>query len=608
MVHLDIFDHFGAIAVIGMAGRFPGAKNIDEFSVNLRDGVELVSFFTEQELMASGIDPTEFNAPRYVKVGAVLEDIEWFDASFFDITPRDAELTDPQHRLFLEHAWEALENAGYIPDSYRGRIGVYAGTGVNTYLLFNLFENRNLFKSNGFYRITIGNEKDSLTMQVSYKLGLRGPSVSVNTMCSTSLVAVHLACQSLLNGECEMALAGGVRISVPQKVGHMYQKGGINSPDGHCRAFDSDAKGTVGGSGVGIVVLKRLADALTDSDSICAVIRGTAINNDGASKVSYTAPSAQGQAEVITEALEVACVEPETITYIEAHGTGTPSGDPIEIAALTRAFQTKTTKKGFCAVGSVKTNIGHLDTAAGIAGFIKSVLALQHQVLPASLHFRQANPQIDFANSPFYVNHTLSEWKTVDTPRRAGVSSFGIGGTNAHAILEEAPPLEPSGPSRPYHLVTVSAKTVTALSTLRTNLVKHIQQQPDIHPADVAYTLKVGRKAFRHRLIAVCQNLEDLAVALETQEPGKVLTAQQEPRNCPVVFMFPGKELSTLLWPWNSIKLSRHLKGGWMIVPNCSYLIWGSISAMCSIQKQSRGRLQNSSSSKPLSHNQYSLR
>jgi len=471
MIHSDILDHFGAIAVIGMAGRFPGAQNIDEFWMNLRDGVESISFFTDEELMASGIiDPTEFNAAQYVKAGAVLEDIEWFDASFFGITPRDAELTDPQHRIFLECAWEALENAGYTPDRYRGRIGIYAGAGINTYLLFNLFDDRSLFKSNGLRRIAIGNEKDSLTMQVSYKLGLKGPSVNVNTTCSTSLVAVHLACQSLLNGECEMALAGGVSIKVPQKVGYMYQEGGIDSPDGHCRAFDSDAKGTIVGSGVGIVVLKRLADAITDGDTICAVIRGTAINNDGSLKVGYTAPSVQGQAEVIAEALEVACVEPETITYIEAHGTGTPLGDPIEIAALTQAFQTKTTKKCFCAVGSVKTNIGHLDAAAGIAGLIKTVLALKHQLQPSSLHFRQANPQIDFANSPFYVNHTLSEWKTVDTPHRAGVSSFGIGGTNAHAIMEEAPPLELSGPSRPYHLVTISAKNGYCTLSLKNQL------------------------------------------------------------------------------------------------------------------------------------------
>ncbi len=544
MVHSDILDHFGAIAVIGMAGRFPGAKNIEEFWMNLRDGVESISFFSEQELMASGIDPTEFNASQYVKASAVLEDTEWFDASFFGISPRDAELTDPQHRIFLECAWEALENAGYTADSYRGRIGIYAGAGMNTYLLFNLFnlfENRKLFKSNWRARIVIGNEKDSLTTRVSYKLDLKGPSVNVNTMCSTSLVAVHLACQSLLSGECEMALAGGVEIVVPQKVGYMYQEGGVDSPDGHCRAFDRDAKGTVWGNGVGIVVLKRLADAITDGDTICAVIRGTAINNDGSSKVGYTAPSMQGQAEVIAEALEVACVEPETITYIEAHGTGTPLGDPIEIAALTQAFRTKTTKKCFCAVGSVKTNIGHLGAAAGIAGLIKTALALQHQILPSSLHFKQANPQIDFANSPFYANNKLSEWKPVDTPRRAGVSSFGIGGTNAHAILEEAPPLELSGPSRPYHLVTVSAKTVTALSISRINLAKHIRQHPDINPADLAYTLKVGRKAFSHRFTAVCQNLEDIAVALEMQKPGKVLSAQQAPRNCPVVFMFPGQ-------------------------------------------------------------------
>ena len=424
------------IAIIGLTGRFPKAKNIDEFWENLQQGRESISFFSDEELLLSGINSSILNDPNYVKAHAVLEDAEFFDASFFGFNPREAEITDPQHRIFLECAWSALESAGYDSQTYKGTIGVYAGSSLSSYLL-NIYLNQNIINSIDPQQLTIAANKDYLTTRVSYKLNLEGPSYAVQTACSTSLVAVHLACQSLLNGECDMALAGGVAISATRKTGYMYTEGGIASPDGHCRTFDAGAKGSVGGEGVGIVVLKRLEDALNDRDTIHAVIKGSAINNDGSLKVSYTAPRIDTQAKVIRTAQVVAEVEPETITYIEAHGTGTALGDPIEIAALTQAFRSSTQKKGFCAIGSVKTNIGHLDTAAGVTGLIKTVLALKHKQIPPSLHFEQPNPEIDFANSPFYVNTTLSEWETNGTPRRAGVSSFGLGGTNAHVILEE---------------------------------------------------------------------------------------------------------------------------------------------------------------------------
>jgi amino acid adenylation domain-containing protein len=426
------------IAIIGMSCRFPGATNIKEFWQNLRNGVESISAFSDEELLVAGVELGVLSKPNYVKNRAVLPDIELFDAAFFGFSPKEAKTIDPQHRLFLEIAWEALESAGYNPKAFASKIGTYAGVGMNTYLLNNLYYNRDILDCVGEYQLMIGNDKDFLPTRISYKLNLNGPSVNVQTACSTSLVAVHLACKSLHNGECDMALAGGVSIRVPQQAGYLYQEGMILSPDGHCRAFDAQSQGTVPGNGLGIVVLKRLADAIADGDCIHAIIKGSAINNDGSVKVGYTAPGVDGQAAVIADAQAIAGVDPETITYIEAHGTGTVLGDPIEIAALTQVFQKSTQKQGFCAIGSVKTNIGHLDAAAGIAGLLKAILALKHKLLPPSLHFEQPNPQIDFANSPFYVNTELCEWKTDGIPRRVGVSSFGIGGTNAHIVLEEA--------------------------------------------------------------------------------------------------------------------------------------------------------------------------
>jgi len=345
----------------------------------------------------------------------------------------------------------------------------------------------------------------------------------------------------LLNYECDLALAGGITITVPHKAGYLYQKEGIASPDGHCRAFDIKAEGTIMGNGVGIVVLKRLKDALADGDRIHAVIKGSAINNDGSGKVCFTAPSVGGQAKVIAEAQAIAGVEPETITYIESHGTGTALGDPIEISALKKVFGASTQKKGFCAIGSVKTNVGHLNSASGVAGLIKTVLALKHKMIPPSLHFEQPNPEIDFANSPFYVNTKLSEWKTDGTPRRTGVSSFGIGGTNAHVVLEEAPPHQPSGKSRPWQLLVLSAKTSSALETATANLTEHLKQHPALNPADVAYTLQVGRRAFDHRRMVVCQDLDDAVKALESLDPQRVFTHYQKPCHRSVVFMFSGQ-------------------------------------------------------------------
>jgi acyl transferase domain-containing protein/acyl carrier protein len=530
-----------------LAGRFPGAKTVEEFWQNIRDGVESITHFTDEELNSSGIDFTLLNNPNYVKARAILEDIELFDASFFGFNPREAELMNPQQRIFLECSWQALENAGYDSKQYEGSIGVYAGTGINDYLI-NLYLNQNLKKYIDNQQLIIGNDKDFITTRVSYKLDLEGPSVDVQTACSTSLVAVHLACRSLLGGECDIALAGGVTIGSSQKSGYFYVEGGISSPDGRCRAFDAEARGTVSGNGVGIVVLKRLEDALADGDCIHAVIKGSAINNDGSFKVSYTAPRIDTQAKVIRAAQAIAEIDPETITYIEAHGTGTSLGDPIEIAALTQAFyaNANSQKKNYCAIGSVKTNIGHLDATAGVAGLIKTVLALKNKQIPPSLHFKQPNPQIDFDNSPFYVNTTLSEWKANGIPRRAGVSSFGIGGTNAHVILEEAPIGEQGSrgageQGRKFSLLVISAKTETALETATKNLVQHLKQHRDINLADVAYTLKVGRRAFEHRRLLLCRDLSDAVTDLENLDSQRTLTHFQEPCNRQIVFMFSGQ-------------------------------------------------------------------
>ncbi|TVP65179.1 MAG: polyketide synthase, partial [Nodularia sp. (in: Bacteria)] len=534
-----------SIAIIGLSGRFPGAKNIAEFWQNLCEGVEAISQFNEEELISAGVDKSLFNNPNYIKAGAVLEGVDLFDAGFFGLNPKEAEMTDPQHRLFLECAWEALENAGYDVQRCESRIGVYAGASLNNYLPFKLNIDQ-IGSANSFQKL-IGNDKDFLSTRVSYKLNLTGPSLTIQTACSTSLVATTLACQSLLNYQCDMAVAGGASIRVPQKTGYLHQEGGILSPDGHCRAFDAKAKGTIIGNGVGVVLLKRLSDAIADRDHIYAVIKGSAINNDGSGKVGYTAPSVNGQAEAIAEAIALANVAPETITYIETHGTGTALGDPIEISALTNVFRAETEKTGFCAIGSVKTNIGHLDAAAGVTSLIKTALALQHKLIPPSLNFEEPNPEIDFANSPFYVNTQLTQWNATSTPRRAGISSLGIGGTNAHVILEEAPSLreQRSGSAgeqgKNYQLLLLSAKTDSALETATQNLAQHLKQHPELNLADVAYTLQVGRGVFNYRRILICQNTQEAINILENPDNQQLLTHFEEPTQRSITFMFPGQ-------------------------------------------------------------------
>lgn len=509
------------IAIIGMAGRFPKARNIEEYWQNLAQGVIGIEF----------LEPVT-NNPEYVNAYSSFEDVDHFDAAFFGYSPKEAEIIDPQHRVFLECAWEALENAGYDSERYTGSIGVYAGSALNSYLI-NL---EPLRESLDNVQVVVSNVMGLMPTRVSYKLNLTGPSCGIQTGCSTSLVAVHLACQSLLNRECDIAIAGGVTISTLEKSGYLYQKEGIASPDGYCRAFDADAQGTVFGNGVGIVVLKRLSAALADRDTIYAVIKGSAINNDGSEKVGLTAPSVTGQASVIEAAFKKANIEAETINYIETHGTGTALGDPIEIAALNKAFSKYTNKKGFCALASVKTNIGHLDAAAGIAGLIKTALSLKHQQIPPSLNFTRPNPKIDFPNSPFYVNTQLQQWLKNGTSRRAGVSSFGMGGTNAHVILEEAPEDVQnlhSESEQNYYLLLLSAKTPTALETATTNLIQYLQEH-SLNLADVAYTLQVGRRSFDYRRIIVCQNAESILAS-------DSLTQFQPPTPKSVVFLFSGQ-------------------------------------------------------------------
>ncbi|HEY0735277.1 MAG TPA: beta-ketoacyl synthase N-terminal-like domain-containing protein [Herpetosiphonaceae bacterium] len=530
-----------AIAIIGMAGRFPKAKNLHEFWNNLCAGVESISPISEAELIAEGVSRQLLDHPRYVKAGSIMDDVELFDADFFGINPREAELMDPQHRIFLECAWEALEDAGYNPETYDGAIGVFASSLMSSYLMANLYPHRNLLASAGHLAIRLANDRDFLPTRASYKLNLKGPSLCVQTACSSSLIATHLACQSLLDFQSDITLVGGVAINVPQKLGYFYQEGGIVSPDGHCRAFDANAQGTVYGNGIGVVALKRLEDALEDGDTIYAVIRGSAINNDGALKVGYTAPSVEGQAEVIVMAQTITGFSPETIGYIEAHGTGTPMGDPVEVAALTQVFREGTPKNNFCALGSVKTNLGHLDAAAGVAGLIKTALMLRNKIIPPSLNFETPNPEIDFANSPFYVNTQMQEWPAGATPRRAGVSSFAVGGTNAHIVLEEAPIGEPTSASRPWQIVMLSARTPTALEQATRDLCAHLQAHPEQDLADIAYTLQVGRKSFAHRRMVVCCNTADAAVALETLDPKRVFSFFQPAAARSVVFMFPGQ-------------------------------------------------------------------
>jgi amino acid adenylation domain-containing protein len=532
------------VAVIGMAGRFPGAGDIHAFWENLKNGVESMTFLTDEELRKAGVGEELLKNPNFVKTkGGVLEGIEYFDAPFFDYTPGEAKAMDPQARILHECAWTALEDAGYAPAVYNGSIGIFAGAAPHLeWEILHLLSGND--GSIGDFEAHHFVHKDSLCTAVSYKLDLQGPAVVVQTACSTSLTAVHTACRSLLSGECDMALAGGVMASSKTRTGYMHHEGMVLSPDGHCRAFDAEAKGTSGGSGAGMVVLKPLEDALADRDHIYAVIKGSAVNNDGLRRIGYAAPGIDGQSEVIKAALHMAEVPSESITYVEAHGTGTPLGDPIEIAALTRAFDSD--KKQHCAVGSVKTNIGHLNTAAGVAGFIKTVLSMKHKGIPASLNFNAPNPKIDFANSPFYVNTKFRKWENNGYPLRAGVSSFGIGGTNAHVVLEEWANGRPSGAvHRDLHLILLSAKTAAALDQMTENLVNYLKENPG-NPglAEVAYTLQVGRKAFPYKKKLLCSTVEEavenLSQSLGSGKSRKVQTFLSKEEDPPVIFMLPG--------------------------------------------------------------------
>jgi acyl transferase domain-containing protein/aryl carrier-like protein len=530
------------IAIIGINGRFPGAANVDEFWSNLVAGVESISTFSDEELAASGLDVAALSKdPGAVRSRGIVKDADRFDAGFFGLTAKQAEVTDPQQRVFLEAAWEALENSGYDPARVDGPIGVYAGSGEPTYYLNNLRSRADVMDLVGDRVIGLGNEKDYLAAWIAYKLNLRGPAISVNTACSTSLVAVCQACLSLTNYQCDMALAGGIWVTFPQKRCVYFQEGGIFSPDGHCRAFDAHAQGTVSSDGLGIVVLKRLEEALKDGDHVYAVIKGFGLNNDGSAKAGFTAPSVEGQAEAIATALAEAEFEPDTISYVECHGTATPIGDPIEISALTQAYRLGTDEKNFCALGALKSNIGHTGSAAGVAGLIKTALALKHKMLPPTLHFTRPNPKIDFADSPFFVNAMLRPWENVSLPRRAGVSSFGLGGTNAHVVLEEAPEPTPSGPSRPWQLLVMSAKSPAALDGATDKLVAFFKANPEVNLADAAFTLQEGRQVFEYRQIVACSDVNDAVRTLEARDAKRILKGHTDADSPSVVFMFTGQ-------------------------------------------------------------------
>ena len=528
-----------------MVGRFPGANTVADLWQNLCAGVESGTHFTIDELDPS-VNPELRDDPNYVRVRGIIEGAETFDAEFFGISPREAEVMDPQARVFLELAYEALETVGYTPEQFAGQIGLYAGSGQNTYFERHICGRPEIIDRLGAFQTMLANEKDFLTTRTSYKLNLTGPSLSINTACSTSLVAVIQAFQGLIAHQCDVALAGGVSITTPQNTGYLYQEGGMLSPDGHCRPFDSQAQGTMFNNGAGIVVLKRLSDAIAAGDRIYAVVKGVGLNNDGADKVSFTAPSVNGQLAAITKAQVSAGFLPDTIAYVETHGTATPLGDPIELEALTQAFQRSTDAESACAIGSVaigsiKSNIGHAVSAAGVAGLMKTALSLYHQQIPPSLNFSDPNPALDLGHTPFYINTELTAWPIGATPRRAGVSSFGVGGTNAHVVLEEAPIVPASSPSRPYQLLLLSAKNSEALDRATVNLTTHLTQTPDINLADVAYTLQLGRKGFNHRRWVVCQEVGSAIAHLTTLDPKFTATRHTQVRSPEVVFMFPGQ-------------------------------------------------------------------
>lgn len=528
------------IAIIGMACRLPGARNAKQFWNNLKNAEEASTPLSDDELREAGVLERELDDPNYVKAGMFLKDMECFDAGFFGFNPQEARIMDPQHRHFLECAWEAFEDAGYVPGQIEGSVGVYAGSGHNAYMPYNLLPNRELLEQVGFFLLRhTGNDKDFLSTRASYLFDLKGPSVNVQTACSTSLVAVHMAAQSLLSGECEMALAGGVTIELPHRQGYLYKDSEILSKDGHCRPFEASSGGTVFGSGVGCVLLKRLDDALADGDNIHGVLKSSAINNDGSNKVSYLAPSVDGQAAAIREAIEIADIDPSSVGFIECHGTGTQMGDPIEVEALSQAYGIDNPRKQYCALGSVKSNIGHLDTAAGMAGMIKAIQSMKYGQLVPTLHFNSPNPAIDFASSPFYVNDRLRDWDA-EGPRRSAVSSLGVGGTNAHVILEEAPAFDGTDESKhSVHLISLSAKTESSLNSAAKKMATFLREHPETGLADMAYTLNVGRLACDHRLCVPASSVEEAAEKLSDLNVVANAKAQVSPEPS-LVFMLPG--------------------------------------------------------------------
>ena len=530
------------IAIVGMALRVPGAATADAFWENLKNGVESIVRLDEATLLAAGESPETLRNPAYVPACGPLADMKMFDGEFFGFSPKESAILDPQHRHFTELCWEALENAGHTPDKFDGQIGVFGGCGMGSYFYFNVCSNRELVESVGLFLLRhTGNDKDFLSTRVAYVLDLRGPAVNVQTACSTSLVATHLACQSLLSGESDLALAGGSTILFPHMRGYLYAEGEVLSPDGHCHAFDHRAQGTVLSSGAGVVALRRLEDAIADGDPIYAVIKGSAINNDGGQKVGYLAPSVDGQAAAMAEAYSVAGVDPATIGYVECHGTGTYMGDPIEISALTQAFRQSTSGTGFCRIGSVKTNIGHLDTAAGVASLIKASLALQNEAIPASLGYESPNPEIGFERTPFVVNAELHPWKRGAKPRRAAVNSLGVGGTNAHVVIEEAPLRKPGSRSKRAHqLLRLSARNNKSLDANARALASHLRANPGLDLADVAYTLEVGRSDMARRRVLVARDLPEAIALLEGSEPARVHGHGVSDAKASVVFMFSG--------------------------------------------------------------------
>ena len=540
-----------AVAIVGFAGRFPGAPDVATFWRNVCDGVESISTFAEDDL--DDAFPARLRASdSFVRARSVVDGAADFDASFFGMHAREADLTDPQHRVFLECSWQALEDAGYDPSSFGGSIGVVAGCSISSYFLRNVLGGRDgidRFTSDyqiGSYPELVGSGFDFLATRVAYKLNLRGPAMTVQSACSTSLLAVSQACQALMLRQADMMLAGGVSISFPQKRGYLYQEGGMASPDAHCRTFDAAANGTVFGDGAGVVVLKRLADALSDGDSIYAVIRGFGVNNDGCDKVGYTAPSAEGQAAAIRAAHAMAGFDPASIGYVECHGTATPLGDPIEVRALGRAFETVGGERKTCALGSVKTNVGHLDVASGVTGLIKTALALRAGKIPPTLHFDRPNPAIDFSATPFFVNTQLADWPNDFAPRRAAVSAFGVGGTNVHLVLEAPPQPAAAGHAAGTQLLVLSARSDEALARARADLSARLRESDGLRLADVARTLQTGRRAFPVR----CAVRRTRSRTLPTRSTGPNASSPDEPaserrrsRSCS-----RGKVRSTSAW------------------------------------------------------------